>query len=401
MPTDHAILAPSAAKRWMSCPPSARLEAQVPRKDTTFSREGTIAHAMAEALLRAAYCEGLTAWPYEVEDLVALGGPALQQLYQQAEGENLDPEEMMLTVAERYCRFIWDDYLNAKAEDQFATLLIEQRLDLGEFIPEGFGSADAVIIYGRTLAVYDLKYGKGVKVYAPGNPQIMCYGLGALIGPAELYDIDMVEMNIIQPRLNWVSKSAMSADLLMSWATDILRPAAIAAYQGTGDFEPGEHCRFCAVAPRCRTLARKASSMNLERCDTELMTNQEIADVLKTIAGLKTWLSNFEANALELALAGTPIPGFKVVEGRSIRQISDQGAAIEALDKAGFDESSYMKPRELKTISDLERLLKKKGFQEILGKYVTKPQGKPVLVEDGDPRPVFNSPTQDFKDIQL
>ena len=97
-------------------------------------------------------------------------------------------------------------------------------------------------------------------------------------------------------------------------------------------------------------------------------------------------------------MAGTPIPGFKAVEGRSLRQIPDQKAAIDALQKAGLSEDSYLRPRELKTISDLEKLLTKKGFNSILGSYVVKPQGKPTLVEDTDPRPAMSSAKDDFSE---
>ena len=411
MPTDHAILAPSAAKRWMTCTPSARLEAQVPNKDTAYTREGTIAHSMAEQLLTIALEQQWTGWPDDfpekfrmAHEAAAEGGQlaplfdALRNAVRQAQSENLDPWEMMQTVSENYCRIVYEDFLQARNEDPEAVLLIEQRLKLGEYVPEGFGSSDAVLIYGSALQVYDLKYGKGVKVSAKHNPQMMCYALGAVLGPGELYDLDTVKMTIIQPRLEWVSTDETTYWDLLKWAAEELKPAAIMAYQGAGEFQPGEHCRFCNVAPRCKALAAKAATLNASRGDSALMTNEEIAEAIRNAASLKSWIASLEAYALEKALEGETFPGFKVVEGRSIRQISDPTRAMAILSDAGFEESSYIKPKELKTITDLEKLLKKKGFAELLGDLVIKPQGKPALVEESDPRPAFNSAKEDFKE---
>lgn len=396
MPTQHALLSPSASARWIACPPSARLEAREPEKDTPFTREGTIAHALAESLLRAALRKNLAAWPEQPT------GAGLENLKLQAEAEGLDFEEMLETVSEHYCRPLWEDYMEAKASDPEARLLVEQRLKLDEFIPEGFGSSDAVIIAGTTLRVFDLKYGKGIKVSAKGNPQMRCYALGAYCGPAELYDIHTVSMTIIQPRLRWISTDTMTSSELLAWATDELRPAAVSAYAGAGEFNPGAHCRFCAVAPRCRALASKAATLNTGALDTALMDNAELAGALKNAEGLKSWISSLEAYVLEHALRGETFPGFKVVEGRSVRSISDQQAAMADLAAAGFEESSYIRPKELKTIGDLEKLLRKKGFQELLGKYVVKPQGKPTLAEDTDPRPAIGTAqgaASDFKEL--
>lgn len=384
----------------------------MPQKDTAYTREGTIAHAMAEILLRTALEQKWVSWPGDYAEKFRFAydavtgdkggrigglGEELRAQVDAAFHEGLDPWEMMETVSSGYCALVWDDYGDALYRDPDAVLLIEQRLKLDEYIPEGFGSSDAVIIHNHTLAVYDLKYGKGVKVSAVGNTQMRCYGLGALCGPGELYDIDDVEMTIIQPRLQWVSNDAIKAADLLSWAENELKPAAILAFEGKGNFSIGDHCRFCAVAPRCRALLKWSTALPEQK--EGLMGNAELAEALRALPAIKSWISSLEAFALDQALSGNPIPGFKVVEGRSLRQIGDQQAAMDTLANAGFDESSYLRPRELKTISDLEKLLKKKGFQELLGQYVIKPQGKPALVPDDDPRPAINSAKDDFNDI--
>jgi len=412
MPTSHAILAPSASKRWMACTPSARLESDVPRKDTAYSLEGTAAHSVAEILLQEMLAKDSALFPGHVtlewpeEDkayLYELGGDALQyHLNQVSIDLDIDPDEMLMTVSDKYCKFVWEDYQSAKQADPDAVLLVEAQLKLDEYIPESFGSSDAVIIYKHTVAVYDLKYGRGVKVEAPHNTQMMCYALGALLGPAELYDIKEVEMTIIQPRLSWVSGWSLPVNKLLAWAEEELRPLAVMAFQGEGAFVPGDHCKFCAVAPRCKALGMHAALLKIDRTG-DLMTDEEIGRVLKDAATVKSWISSLEAYALDRAMGGHPVPGFKVVEGRSLRQISRPEDAIITLAAAGFDEGSYLR-RDLKSITDLERLLGKKGFQSLLGEYVTRPLGKPTLVEESDPRPAMNNTqtaVNDFKDVTV
>ena len=401
MPTSHAIISPSGMERTINCPPSARLNSAEPEKDTSYTREGTIAHGMAEALLKGSLKkearEGrLFPWPDDVNELVKLGDTDLLKRYTEAEGENIDPEDMMLCIAEGYCRTVWETYLYMKAKDPNTILLVEVPLKLSEFIPEGFGTADAVIISGRTIIVFDLKYGKGVRVSATGNAQMMCYALGALYGPGELYDITEVKMVVVQPRLDHVSEWGVPSQFLLDWAEDELKPAAILAWEGKGNFKVGAHCRFCKVAPRCKALLNYAACLPEQK--EGLLTDEELAETLKKAGTIKSWIANLEAYALDRAMNGNPVPGFKVVEGRSLRQIPDQTAAIDALKKSGLSEDSYLRPRELKTISDLEKLLTKKGFNTILGAYVVKPQGKPTLVEDSDPRPAMSSAKDDFSE---
>jgi len=326
---------------------------------------------------------------------------ALDNLRAQASEIGADFDEMLVTVHDNYVAIVIYDYLDLQKRDPDTVLLIEERIDLSVFVPEGFGSSDAIIVSGKIMTVYDLKYGKGVKVFAEHNPQMMCYALGALVGQGETYPVEEVEMCIIQPRLQHVSRHLVSAQYLLSWGFTELQPAADLAFKGLGDLVPGDHCRFCAVAPRCKALAQKARTLSTAGAEPALMSLSEIAGILPELDAIKTWIASVENYALEKAIAGETIPGYKLVEGRSIRKISDQAAAMKVLQDAGFEESSYCRPKELKTITDLERLLKKKGFQELLGNFVEKPQGKPALAPDTDPRPELSSAELDFKDVEL
>lgn len=395
----HALLAPSSAKRWMTCTPSARLEATRPEKDTAYTREGTIAHAMAEAILRDLLDQNLDHFPDAAEYLTSRSGIILAEFCRTAEHEGLDWKEMAETVYDNYVRLVYESYLAAKLEDPDAVLLIEAKLKLSEFIPEGFGSSDAVLIYGDTLEVFDLKYGKGVKVDAEENAQMMCYALGAYLGPGELYDINRVLMTIIQPRLRHESSWGMHVLDLMLWAKNKLRPAAKMAFEGKGKQIPGEHCRFCKVAAQCKALADYTLKVSEDKTEPGLMSLEEIARILPHFATIKSWISSVEEFALEAALEGDTIPGYKVVEGRSVRKISNVAEAMARLEGNGIPAENYLKPAELKTITDLEKTLTKKGFKTILGDLVIKPEGKPTLVEEADPREPFSKARNDFKGI--
>lgn len=371
----------------------------MPEKDTAYTREGTIAHAMAEAILRDMLAQSLDSFPEIAEYLTSRCGAILVAFCRTCDREGLDWKEMAETVYENYCRPVYEAYLGAKLQDPDAELLIEARLKLQEFIPEGFGSSDAVLIYGNTLEVFDLKYGKGVKVEAENNEQMMCYALGAYCGPGEFYDVQNIRMTIIQPRLRHESSWSMRTVDLLYWANNSLRPAARLAFQGEGEQVPGEHCRFCKVAAKCKALAAYTLSATQQQTAPGLMTLDELAALLPHFATIKSWISSVEEYALEAALEGDTIPGYKVVEGRSVRKISDTAQAQERLQKAGFMPESYLKPAELKTITDLEKTLTKKGFAAILGDLVIKPEGKPTLVEESDPRQPYSKAASDFKEL--
>ena len=371
----------------------------MPEKDTSYTREGTIAHAMAENILRHLLELKADAVPETTEYFAAYGDIILGNEKKACEAEGLSWTEMAVTVYDNYCTLVYEAYLAAKTEDPEAVLLVEARLKLSEFIPEGFGSSDAVIIFADQLEVFDLKYGKGVKVEAERNAQMMCYALGALCGPGETYVINKVHMTICQPRLSHESSWQIAADDLLAWGYDELRPAAAKAFIGEGEQVPGDHCRFCKVAARCRKLADYTLDITKEKTEPGIMTLSEIADILPHFSTIKSWISSVEEYALEAALEGDEIPGYKVVEGRSIRKLSDVNEVKTRLDKAGIPAENYLKPAELKSLTDLEAVLTKKGFKELLGDLVTKPAGKPALVPESDPRKPLSKAKTDFASI--
>lgn len=370
----------------------------IPDKETVYTREGTLAHAVAEYLLHHYYDNALPTSDDIWLKQLTWDDPQWLEFAAKAEADGFDFKDMVETVHDYYVASVMEDFYTSKAQFPDTVLLIEAPLKLDSFIPEGFGSSDAVLIYNNTLQVYDLKYGKGVRVMAKGNSQMRCYALGALCGPGETYDIRTVIMTIVQPRLQHLSSDAMTADQLYQWGLEDLQPAAENAWYGDGQLQPGDHCHFCKAAAQCPALRAVSEQTVSENGRFQLMSPEALSDCLSKLPVIKDWVAALEEYALDSALNGREIPGWKVVEGRSIRKISDPETAVAVLAKAGFTPEEYFRPAELKTISDLERLVGKRNFQTLLGACVTKPQGKPTLVPSNDPRPAYSQAEADFAD---
>lgn len=388
MPTDHALLAPSAAKRWLTCTPSARVESLLPERTSPYAEEGTVAHSTAESLLHFYLDHDMIAvyddpWAHLQE--FHLYDPDLDKLAAECLQKGFDFREILETVHDKYVRFVWEDYVKARSADRDAVLLVEQRVDLSDFVPDSFGSSDAILIFANMLKVYDLKYGRGVRVSAKGNPQMRLYALGALWGPGETYSIDAVAMTIIQPRLNAVSGETLTVQDLAKWTADVLVPAARQAYTGEGDFVPGDHCEFCRAKATCRALAEFTQRVTTAYGDGALSAD-EIAAVLPKLPVIESWIAGIRGRAQEMLEHGETVPGWKLVEGRSTRRIRNEAEARRILGDAGFQSADYDKT-ELRGITDLTRLVGgAKVFNTLLGELVEKQPGKPALAPADDPR---------------
>jgi hypothetical protein len=374
--TEHALLAASSSDRWLHCTPSARLEEQFENQTSVFAAEGSAAHELAEHKLRL-YLDQKTERPIS----------------------DFDNDELDY-YTDIYVYFATELIAEAKARCNDPIILIEQKLDYSCYVPEGFGTGDLVIIADGTLNVLDLKYGKGVAVSAVDNPQMKLYALGALDLFDCLYDIQTVNMTICQPRLENISTYEISADELTSWAEIELRPKAQLAINGEGEFLPGEHCRFCRARFTCR--ARADEHLRLARHDFKppsLLTEEEISEVLTIADRLAKWASDVYTYAADLAIReGKEWPGYKLVEGRSNRKYINESAVVEVLTTAGY---TNIFKQSLIGISDMEKLLGKKKFTEILGNLVEKPSGKPTLVQLSDKRKAITlktKPEDDFRE---
>lgn len=383
--TAHALLSPSAAHRWINCTAAPRLEADVEDKGSEFAAEGTLAHAYCAQKLKA-----------------FLGLPTEDEAKEIAELNDRYHTGEMDEYTDTYKAIVLEKYNAARAKTKDALLLIETRLDFSEYVPDAFGTADAIIIADGTMEVIDFKYGKGVKVSAEDNPQMKIYALGAYEKFSFEYKIDRVRMTIIQPRIENFSEWELSVSELMAWTDSVLTPKAQQAYKGDGPQVPGDWCQFCKVKSNCRALTQKCIEAAKNHPDPKLISPDELAaDVLPMLATVKTWLAGVEDYALQQALSGVQLAGWKVVEGRSVRKITDQDGAALALNKAGYKTTEIYKPQELRTITDLEKLTGKKQFAAICGDFIEKPQGKPTLAPESDKRPAIDPLADDFKDVKF
>lgn len=367
----HAVLSASASKMWLSCTPSAKLNAELPDTTSEYAREGTCAHELAE---------------YKVNKMLGI--------------EAKDPTESldfydseMEDCTESYAQYIAEQI----AKYDSPVVMVEQRLDFSKYVPGGFGTGDCVIVADDVLTVIDYKHGKGVPVSAENNSQMMLYALGALELFDSLYDIREICMIIFQPRLENVSEFTMTVNTLLDWAENELRPKAELAEKGEGEFCAGEHCRFCKVKATCRKRAEY--NLMLAQYDfapPDMLEDTEIETILEKVEALTAWAADIKEYALSQALAGKQWTGYKVVEGKSNRKYTDENAVAAAVKAIG--KNPYSEP-EILGITAMTKLLGgKKKFDELLSKYVCKPQGKPTLVPDSDKRKAWNQAQEDFKE---
>lgn len=374
MPTKHARLSASSAFRWINCPGSVALSDQCPAPaSSSYADEGTLAHAIGELKLRYVNDE-LTK-----RQLNAKMKPLLQSEYYCGEMEE----------ATGYYADAVIEALEAAGDD--AELMIEQQFSLSRWVPEGFGTSDAVVIGGGVIQVIDLKYGKGIKVDARNNPQLRLYGLGAANLFDSLYDFDTVRMTIIQPRLDHISTEELPLSELLTWAEDEVKPRARMAMDGTDYTAVGDWCRFCPAKAVCRKRAEY--NLSIAKDDFRkppLLSDEEIGEVLRRADELQHWVKDVGDYALEQALAGKQYDGWKLVEGRSVRKYADDLKVAEALKAAGYDEAMLYE-RKLYGISAMEKIVGKKRLTETLGDLIMKPAGKPVLVPESDKREAINT----------
>ena len=370
----HAYLSASASHRWLSCPPSAKLCAEIRDEASPYAQQGTDAHELCE---------------YKV--LHALGEDVKDPT------ENLDFfDTEMNDCTDEYCFYVMEQFAKAKQLCEDPKVLVEQRLDFSKWVPDGFGTGDCLIVADKVLQIIDFKYGLGILVEAENNPQMMCYALGALDVYDGIYDIETVEMTIFQPRRDNISTFSMKKEDLLKWAETVLAPTAQLAYNGEGDFHAGDHCQFCKVKATCRKRAEY--NMELAAYDFELpakLEESEIAAILPKIDSLVSWANDIKDYALQQALSGVSYNGFKVVEGKSNRKYTDEAAVASVVVSNGYD--PYEK--KLLGITAMTSLLGKKKFEELLGGLVAKPPGKPALVPESDKRPALNTAKDDFDEI--
>lgn len=409
MPDVHALLSASSSKQWLHCPPSVRLQENFPNESSIYAAEGTFAHEVCE---------------YKVRKY-------LKERVKRPQSEEYDTEEIE-QITDVYAEFVISIIEQMKENGCEPLAFVEERVDYSRIAPSGFGTADMLIIgkdeQGRgILHVCDFKTGAGVFVDADHNSQMMLYAIGALAAYGFLYDIEIVRMSIIQPRLDNISTFECSRQELEDWGESI-KPIAKLAYEGKGEQHPGDWCRFCRAKPVCKACADEALALCREdfldldagafddtaeesdmtapyEADTQtavfkqpgLIPIAELAEILPTLNRISSWIEAvFAFVSSEAINHGVPIPGYKVVEGRSKRVFTDTKAVVDTAVQNGYTD---LYKQTLITLTEFEKMMGKKKFNELLGAYVAKPPGKLALVPESDPREPVDltaTPDQEF-----
>lgn len=369
----HALLSASSAHRWLACPPSAvAQELYPPGKPSDHALEGTRAHEVAEIVARE----------------------ALEERYvgELPSGHTLE----MLACAESY-----RDYILEQITDSNALVLLEQRVDFSPWVPDGFGTADCIIIQGKTMDVIDYKYGKGVEVSAENNPQEMLYGLGALNEYGFAYDIEEIRLHIFQPRINNISVYTITIDELMKWSEEVKHIAAMAA-KGEGIYRAGMHCRWCAHAGKCPTLTETCTRF-VKHYDLTIkvptLAPWEVTETLAMEPLITLWLKRVKDQALTDMLRGEHVPGYKVVEGKAgNRKWKNEPNAAGVLTKAGYALEDITETK-LLSPSALGKVIGRKEVDLLLGDMIDRTPGAPTIAPETDKRPVYN-PDNNFKNLE-
>lgn len=379
----HALLSASASKRWLSCTPSARLESQFPDRAGEAAREGTLAHAIAEFYLKS-YLSDAKAEPKIPEEFSA------DAMYSGS----------MLEYVREYTDLCIEKANAALVADPYAVIDVEKRIDYSQWAQNGFGTGDMVIVSSPLVEIVDLKYGKGVPVSAKDNTQMQMYALGIISAYYGLYEFEKVRMTIVQPRNGGVSEQEMTVAQLRRWGEEVVKPRAALAYKGEGELCAGSWCRFCKAAVRCRAYSDHCLRLaQMEFRAADMMTDDELSDALSRVDDLVSYANKLKEYALSEALAGRTWPGWKLVEGRSRRTYADTDAVMERLRDSGYERAFYMKPPELKSITELSKALGKKKFAHLLDGLIDKPPGKPALASVSDPRPEYNPAENEFSNL--
>lgn len=376
---DHALLSASSAHRWLACPPSAVAAEAYADQDTEYTREGTLAHEVAESIASR-----------RLEDpSTKCVGPLLED----NEGKFVEPPHEMIDCANQYA-----DYIEEQKKSADAVVLLEQRVDFSPWVPEGLGTCDCIIIQGDTLTIIDYKYGQGVAVEAKDNPQMKLYALGALNDYGFVYDVKRVEMHIFQPRLDNISRDETTVAELLGWADKTVKPIAEKAAKGKGTHNPGEHCRFCPHAGRCRSLTKLCTEYvetHSLRVAVPILAPHEVAEVIRMEPLISLWLKRVKDQALTTLMDGGEIPGFKVVESRQgIRKWTDD-LKVNAVLQPLYNYTDYTETK-LLTVAQMEKALGKAKVTELLGELITREPGRPSIAPITDKRPAYNG-ADDFE----
>lgn len=378
---NHALLSASTAHRWLNCTPSARLEQQEGREEcSVYAVEGTAAHVLAELKLSHRF------------------GKIDDETYNERRAEfnaNTEYAQYYNKGFEEYVDVFVEFVVEQTKDLRNYHIFFEMRVNFSNIVPQGFGTADVLIISEDTIHVIDLKFGAGVPVSAINNAQLRLYGIGALnMFPNTKY----IKTSICQPRLESNDTEELTKQELLKWAFEYVLPRAEEAIKGEGLLQPSESaCKFCKLRTKCKAradaqlaIAQKEFAITNE-LSVQSLTPERVSEILQIAPAFIDWFKDVQSFALGQLMAGVKIPGYKLVEGRSNRIITDTEKVKEILLGIGLKEDDIMKPREMCGITQLESLVGKKLFANLCKEYLVKPIGKLTLAPESDRRPEVNT----------
>lgn len=386
-PTKHALLSPSASHRWLHCTPSAMLESNEPSTYSPYAAEGTEAHALAE--LKLSYIlEKISPEEYETR---------FENFKLTSKFYSPEMNEYVNNYVNEVMTIVKEDNKGIDCK-----VYLEEYVKFDDIVPSGGGTSDVVIVGNNFIHIVDLKYGKGVPVSAIENSQLRLYALGAVKQHLREVTVSEVRMTIIQPRLGDITTDFMSIGALNDWAVNFVKPRAQLAIEGQGELCSGDWCKFCKCKNKCKRLAddqlavaqREFEDVVIENnvLEPQNMSPEMFERILNVAPKFIDWFNDIKNYALQAAINGTlKIPGYKLVEGRSVRTIFDTNSVKEKLKTSGFSEEDYLKPQELLGITALEKNIGKKLFGNLCGEYIVKPVGKPILVPESDKREALDT----------
>jgi hypothetical protein len=377
----HSLLSSSGSSRWMNCTPSARKEEHIPNTESPYALEGTLAHELAEIELKL-YFKLISTDEYKkrlstIED---------NEYYAHDMPEFVD--EYVSYCISRYVLFCT---LYPSVE-----VSIEEKIDLTKYIPDGFGSNDFVLIADGHIEVIDLKYGRGVSVSAVDNSQLKLYGLGSVYKNRLSYRMEDVTLTVVQPRTYSISSFVINVDVLEEWADNEVVVKAKMAYNGEGELNPGEWCKFCKFKPKCRAIYEQNIKLaEKDFADLDELTEEEIREVFDKGDQIVSWINAVNAYVLDKLLKREKFEGFKLVKGRSTRKFKDVDKLTDRLKEKGFKEEDFMSEPKLLGITAIEKLVGKKVVEAEFSDFIFKTEPKPSLVKDTDKRDDYFSSVED------
>jgi hypothetical protein len=376
----HSILGPSGAKRWINCPGSVNATKNLADITSDFAAEGLFAHYISELC--------------RIEKL-----DAKEYLGTKSDDGKWECDTEMVNAVQDFL-----DYINQfECEEE----LVEARVEYNAWVEDGFGTLDAGLLNDVVCIIIDLKYGKGIQIWAEDNFQLMCYALGVYQQYIHLYDIKEFKLCIFQPRLNHVDEWTISVEELLTWAEEVLEPAADRTANPDAPFHAGSWCsdNFCKIRATCTTRAEWVKNALLDEIsdirDPNEMGDDGLGEAASLIPLMRKWANDVMELVEKKVVGGAKIIGadglpFKMVEGRSNRAWIDATAAEKSM-KGYKMKVAQMFTRKLISPTQCEKIMGK--GHPILKKYSHKPQGKPVLVEGSDKREPFKVSTDELDDL--